>query len=71
MPTSEKRQTRVPVSFSESQFNDLARLANEDNRSVSDLLYVVALRFMYGVSTPRSGGVEQSRCDTLHQRVEG
>ena len=62
---NEKRLNRVAASFGDSEFNALSRLANADNRSVSEYLYVIAMRFMFGAA-----GVDrkQNDCDTLQQR---
>lgn len=43
-----KRTCRVPVNLTEREFADLALLSNADNRTLSDMLYVIARRYMYG-----------------------
>lgn len=43
-----KRICRVPCNFTEREFADLAALANADNRTLSDMLYVITRRYMYG-----------------------
>ena len=62
---NEKRMNRVAASFGDSEFNALSRLANADNRSVSEYLYVIAIRFMFGAA---GAGSKQNDCDTLQQR---
>ena len=56
-----KRICRVPVNLTEREFSDLAALANADNRTLSDMLYVIARRYMYGRVRTGAGAGQQSR----------
>lgn len=58
---SPKRTCRVPVNLTEREFNDLALLAVADNRTVSDMLYVIARRYMYGRVGAQARQGQQSR----------
>jgi hypothetical protein len=65
---SPKRICRVPVNLTEREFGDLAVLANADNRTLSDMLYVIARRYMYGrvrAAAP-AGQSSRSASEALH-----
>jgi hypothetical protein len=61
MAESPKRTERVHCNLTEREALDFARLANADNRTLSDMLYVVLRRYMYGRCAQQGGPVTQSR----------
>ena len=61
MADSTKRTERIPLNVSEREMLDLAHEAGVDNRTVSDLVYVIVRRYLYGRLGARAVGVEQSR----------
>ena len=58
MADDTKRPNCVKVCFSDRAFIDLGRMAAREERSVADLLHLIARRHMYGHYAKATSGAE-------------
>jgi hypothetical protein len=64
---SGKRIHRLTASFSDSEMADLAMLADADNRPVSEMLWVMVRRSMYGIVGRAGADVDDNRCGDVQR----
>lgn len=68
---SSKRTNVIKLMVTDEELLDLARMATDDNRAVSDLGYVILRRYMYGrVPQQRRQGQQIHGADQGHSGLD-